>query len=337
MLSKKSFKRIAKIATAVVVSGCSTPQYDAAKYACQQKGFAAYPPKIVQQLVKKSRRVQVPDGRVSCTSYGLGDTIDTNCRQGTKSVREYYNDIENVDLNRSARRNFVSNCTRNTCYQQYGNTKCEVPTTQSAATPTIQNSHSPAVHTASIPVVPTNPPPPIANTSQLALLTQQAEKGHPQSQVRLGHIYAAGSGVPRDYTVAVKWFRLAANQGHPQGQHNLGFMYSVGSGVPKNDVEANRWFLKSAMQGLINSQNAVGHRYLHGLGFNKNYLEAEKWLRNPAAQGLAKAQFNLGYMYRNGFGVPQDRNQAIKWFRAAANQGLAVAISTLERMRVPIR
>ncbi|MBT3550617.1 MAG: sel1 repeat family protein [Rhodospirillaceae bacterium] len=336
MLSKKSFKRIAKIATAVVVSGCSTPQYDAAKYACQQKGFAAYPPKIVQQLVKKSRRVQVPDGRINCTTLG-SEVIYTDCQQGTKSVKQNYNDIENVDLNRSARRNFIANCTRNTCYQQYGNTRCEVPTVQTASTSASQNSPAPAVQTTSIPRAPSNPTPLSASPSRLAQIIKQAESGHLDSQVVLGNLYATGNGVPINYDQAVKWFRSAANQGYARGQNDLGFMYAKGLGVPKNETEAMKWLLKSARQGHSLGQNAVGYRYLHGIGVHKDYLEAEKWLRSAVAQGNPRAQFNLGYMYRNGFGVGENRYEAIRLFRAAANQGLVVAISTLERMRVPIR
>jgi hypothetical protein len=51
-------------------------------------------------------------------------------------------------------------------------------------------------------------------------------------------MYEDGSGVPRDYTEAVKWYRLAAQQGDPDAQLNLGKMYELGNGVPRDYIQA---------------------------------------------------------------------------------------------------
>ncbi len=40
-----------------------------------------------------------------------------------------------------------------------------------------------------------------------------AERGHAGAQVLLGGMYARGEGVPKDYTEALRWYRLAAAQG----------------------------------------------------------------------------------------------------------------------------
>jgi TPR repeat protein len=40
-----------------------------------------------------------------------------------------------------------------------------------------------------------------------------AELGHPGAQYKLGAMYGAGKGVPRDYATAVKWLRKAAERG----------------------------------------------------------------------------------------------------------------------------
>jgi len=44
-------------------------------------------------------------------------------------------------------------------------------------------------------------------------------------------MYYNGEGVPQDYAVAMKWYRLAAEQGHAKAQYNLGVMYYNGEGV----------------------------------------------------------------------------------------------------------
>ena len=83
-------------------------------------------------------------------------------------------------------------------------------------------------------------------------------------------MYDNGEGVPQDYAVAVRWWRLAAEQGDASAQYNLALMYDNGEGVPQD------------------------------------YAEAVKWYRLAAEQGIAAAQVNLGVMYANGEGVPQD-------------------------------
>jgi TPR repeat protein len=50
-------------------------------------------------------------------------------------------------------------------------------------------------------------------------------------------MYVYGTGVPRDYEEAVKWYRRAAEQGDADAQSNLEYMYNNGYGVPQDDEE----------------------------------------------------------------------------------------------------
>src|ERR1039458_7231012 len=77
------------------------------------------------------------------------------------------------------------------------------------------------------------------------LLKPLAEQGNPRAQARLGYMYDAGEGVPKDNAEAMKWyrkaadqFRKAADQGNADGQYHLGAMYYYGQGVPKDYAEA---------------------------------------------------------------------------------------------------
>lgn len=66
----------------------------------------------------------------------------------------------------------------------------------------------------------------------------------------MGVSYNFGMGVERNYTEAVKWFRMAAEQGNPDAQAYMGHAYAYGQGVKKNSAEALRWFQAACAQGM---------------------------------------------------------------------------------------
>ena len=69
-----------------------------------------------------------------------------------------------------------------------------------------------------------------------------AEDGHYPSQYSLGVMYRDGLGVKQNYTLAIKWTRLAAEQWYPVAGFNLGIMYMDGLGVEPNFEQAMKWF-----------------------------------------------------------------------------------------------
>jgi TPR repeat protein len=75
-----------------------------------------------------------------------------------------------------------------------------------------------------------------------------AEQGHARSQFRLGRMYRAGVGVPRDAAEAAKWSHRAAEQGDPLAQYDLGMFYATGQGVSQDFVQAHVWFNLAAMK-----------------------------------------------------------------------------------------
>ncbi len=72
-------------------------------------------------------------------------------------------------------------------------------------------------------------------------LKNDAAQGEAMAQFALGVMYYAGRGVPQDYGLALKWYRLAAALGHANAQFNLGVMYAKGQGVPQDYVQAYKW------------------------------------------------------------------------------------------------
>jgi len=54
-----------------------------------------------------------------------------------------------------------------------------------------------------------------------------AKTGNAEVLNVLGGLYLNGHGVPQDYSIAVRWFRLAAEQGLAEAQSKLGSPFSV--------------------------------------------------------------------------------------------------------------
>jgi len=95
---------------------------------------------------------------------------------------------------------------------------------------------------------------------------------------QLGYMYLTGEGVEADDSEAAKWFRKAAEAGNVTGQYNLGWMYETGRGVTKNIILAKRWYEKAAAQNDGDAQSRLGDIYYITTGFTsgKTYKEYEK-------------------------------------------------------------
>ncbi|MBF0124456.1 MAG: sel1 repeat family protein [Magnetococcales bacterium] len=95
---------------------------------------------------------------------------------------------------------------------------------------------------------------PIAMAEKFEDIIRNANQGHADSQFSLGEMYyhghfVLGQFLPKDYAVAVRWFRLAAEQGHAAAQYNLGVRYANGGhGMSRDVVQAYMWFALAAQQ-----------------------------------------------------------------------------------------
>jgi len=83
----------------------------------------------------------------------------------------------------------------------------------------------------------------------LEKLRPLAAQGHAAAQYNLGVMHEWGDGVPQDNSLAVQWYRRAAENFHKDAQNNLGAMYSKGEGVDKNFIKALKWFVISEANG----------------------------------------------------------------------------------------
>jgi len=73
---------------------------------------------------------------------------------------------------------------------------------------------------------------------RVALWRKAADRGHAESQARLGMCYCNGSGVDQNLELAVEWTRKAADVGCAGAQFCMGEFHGYGTGVVKDNAQA---------------------------------------------------------------------------------------------------
>lgn len=103
------------------------------------------------------------------------------------------------------------------------------------------------------------------------LLTQSAELGHPEANLRMGQAYENGvMGCPRDAALSVHFYNGAAMKGVPEAMMALCAWYMVGAEpvLEKDEAEAYEWAKRAAELGefvptpLLYSNRMLLHRRL---------------------------------------------------------------------------
>ena len=74
-------------------------------------------------------------------------------------------------------------------------------------------------------------------------------------------MYDLGKGVLEDTSLAVKWYRAAAEQGYAEAQWSLGEKYRQANCVSKDGARAFEFIRAAAEQGLTAAQNSIGTMY----------------------------------------------------------------------------
>jgi uncharacterized protein len=122
--------------------------------------------------------------------------------------------------------------------------------------------------------------------------TPLAEQGNASAQDWLGWLYLAGFGVPQNYKVAEKWYRLAALQGNVNASYRLADLYDLGeNGVRKDLKEATEWFSFAAEHGNTDAQFRLGVQFAEGRGIPQNFIYSYMWFNIAAGTGYFSADF----------------------------------------------
>jgi hypothetical protein len=117
-----------------------------------------------------------------------------------------------------------------------------------------------------------------------------ADRGHPQAQSILGHMYEDGVGVEKNISKAIKYYEQAASKGFPDAECRLGHIYYRGQAVPRDTKKACKWLTRAANHDMAEAQNTLGHMYLIGDGVKKDLQLASQWLHKAAANGIKEAE-----------------------------------------------
>jgi hypothetical protein len=148
-----------------------------------------------------------------------------------------------------------------------------------------------------------------------------AKQSSVDAQVRLAWFYFDGNGVLRDRTNAFDLFRRAADQGDFRAQFQLAWMYENGVGIDRNPQIARE--LNRKVEDTMDADRLceVASMYSRGSGVERSEQKAAKLYRKAAELGDRLAQYLLGSFYERGEGVAKNYKMAVSWYRKAADQG----------------
>lgn len=125
----------------------------------------------------------------------------------------------------------------------------------------------------------------------------------------------------------------SAQAGDPWGQLNLGAAYDHGlAGAPRDPSLALQWYRKAAEQGLAKAQFNLAHCLVVGCDGTVDAGQARIWMRRAAEQGMADAQFLLGVMFAEGLGGDVDLAGARQWLQKAVVGGQPDAAEYLSKL-----
>ena len=154
-------------------------------------------------------------------------------------------------------------------------------------------------------------------TEALRFFKIAANKGNVEAMYYVGIIYY-GVETLQNYTEAAKWYEMAAEKGNNKAMYYLGSMFFEGKGVSKDYDMALKWLKMSAENDNVDAAYYVGYLFYSGNGTSQNYSEAFKWYKTAAENGNVDAMFYVAYMYHNGQGVEKNYNEALVKYKKAA-------------------
>lgn len=160
----------------------------------------------------------------------------------------------------------------------------------------------------------------LKHLAEIESLRTQVSKGNPNAQYRTGIILRDGlSGGEKQTREAAKMFQLAAKKGHFEAQFALGKLHFEGDGVRKDYRVAARLYKSAAQMGSHrDAQFELGRLYYKGRGVGHDYSAAVDWFRRAAMQNHPGAQFVMASMYEKGWGVEKNLAEAFALYALAA-------------------
>lgn len=140
----------------------------------------------------------------------------------------------------------------------------------------------------------------------------------------LGDIYwEGGNGVTADRSQAVEWYKKA----YDKGTISDGLLVRIGKYYDdkKDYSEALKWWRLGAKKEYPTCLYLVGCSYMLSEGVDKNYSSAAKCFKRAIDAGFSnegKVEGMLGDIYWDGgYETSADKNQAVEWYKKAYAKG----------------
>ena len=155
--------------------------------------------------------------------------------------------------------------------------------------------------------------PMISNAQADKKLIDKAHQGDVAAMVRLGECYENGAGVQHDSTLALQWFRKAADLGDGEAWLRISKYYLRGTLVPKDTARYFAIRKEWADKGLPNGLAALGGCYENGIGCKVDTAKANQLYQESVKKGSPWGYYILGDNYYYGIcGVKEDMKKAVE-------------------------
>lgn len=146
----------------------------------------------------------------------------------------------------------------------------------------------------------------------------------------LGRLYFNPTGnFPKDFSLAAKNFKIAADMGHRESQYMLGYMYDAGH-VGRDIKKAIYYHEMAAKQGHLRSAEALATLYQQHEC--KNYSKAFRYAKMAAQAGLSMGEFLYGNLLFFGRGCEADMNEAYIMYKNSYEHGYTQAGMMLDKI-----
>jgi len=136
--------------------------------------------------------------------------------------------------------------------------------------------------------------------SALELIQKSAEEGDSEALCDLGHMYENGNGVPSDRSLAIKYYKAAADKNYPRGLYNLAVLTQSDMHNTRNNNERNNQ-KKIAMEFYTRAASAEYPCAQYNLACmfyrDENYIDAVRYYAKAADWGDTDAQKQVAKMF----------------------------------------
>ena len=165
-------------------------------------------------------------------------------------------------------------------------------------------------------------------STAITFFKKSAKHREPHGLYMLGRCYLYGEGVEKDLSQAFTLINQAAELGDSWAQFRLALGYEKGIWGKQDLHEAFTLYERAAKAGHVNSQMQIARYYLAGSTVKKDSSTAVQWYQEAANGGAVPAMVILSECYERGNILPKDELQAIHWFEKAVQKDYQLSIRT---------